>query len=206
MHSAFSSINAHAFLNHVVVYLMPAEGIEVAPRMSVAEAARNRKPSFLGSVQELGYGRDLGTTAAEARTITTFMSLSGVSYSVASYLPELPEDRVRLLKQTMPTQPIYPIDLFSRGTDLFYGKFLHADPNEYIHNYPEILDLKVNAAAGVYDVVGMTNWRTETVTRGAGIRRQTGPRRRCPVRGVRFLEPEAVRRFQRSAERAHRAA
>ena len=35
----------------------------------------------------------------------------------------------------------------------------------YIHNYPEILDLKVNAAAGVYDVVGLTNWRSAPANR-----------------------------------------
>jgi hypothetical protein len=43
--------------------------------------------------------------------------------------------------------------------------FKHAQPDYYIHNYPEILDLKVNAKSGIYDVVGLTNWRSETITR-----------------------------------------
>ena len=43
--------------------------------------------------------------------------------------------------------------------------FKHTTPNTYIHNYPEILDLKVNARSGSYDVVGMTNWRDETAMR-----------------------------------------
>jgi hypothetical protein len=38
--------------------------------------------------------------------------------------------------------------------------FKHTTPDEYIHNYPEILDLKVNAPSGVYDVAGLTNWRS----------------------------------------------
>jgi hypothetical protein len=59
-----------------------------------------------------------------------------------------------------------PIDLFSRGTDMpMWDKFKHTTPDYYIHNYPEILDLKVNALAGVYDVVALTNWRSGTTHR-----------------------------------------
>lgn len=93
------------------------------------------------------------------------MALTGGVYSVASVMPELPDERVRLLKQTLPTMAIMPIDLFSRGTDMDYRKFQHTNLDTYIHNYPEILDLKVNAKSGVYDVVGLTNWRPGTATR-----------------------------------------
>ena len=107
-----------------------------------------------------------GTTLAEARTLVTYVSLTGVVYSVSSIMPELPEERVKLLKMTLPTMPILPIDLFSRGTDMpQWDLFKHTTPDYYIHNYPEILDLKVNAKSGVYDVVGLTNWRSGTVTR-----------------------------------------
>jgi len=62
--------------------------------------------------------------------------------------------------------PILPIDLFSRGTDMpLWDLFKHTTPEYYIHNYPEILDLKVNAQSAAYDVVGLTNWRGETATR-----------------------------------------
>ena len=65
---------------------------------------------------------------------------------------------------TLPTMPILPIDLFSRGTDMpLWDIFKHTTPDSFIHNYPDILDLKVNAKSGVYDVVGLTNWRGETV-------------------------------------------
>ena len=60
----------------------------------------------------------------------------------------------------MPTMPILPVDLFSRGTDMALDTFKHTRPDFYIHNYPEILDLKVNAKTGVYDVVAMTNWHS----------------------------------------------
>jgi hypothetical protein len=80
-------------------------------------------------------------------------------------MSELPEERTRLLKQTLPPLPILPIDLFSRGTDMKYGKFETTTPDVYIHNYPEILDLKINAKSGVYDVVGLSNWRNATATR-----------------------------------------
>jgi Alpha galactosidase C-terminal beta sandwich domain len=109
----------------------------------------------------IGYG----TTPAEARTIVSFVALSGVAYSLASIMPELPEERIELLHKTLPTVPIFPIDLFSRGTDMIWDRFKHVTPDDYIHNYPEVLDLKVQAPAGRYDVVAMTNWRSWGDTR-----------------------------------------
>ena len=67
--------------------------------------------------------------------------------------------------QTLPTMPILPIDLFSRGTDAKWDTFKHTTPDDYIHNYPEVLDVKVSAPAGVYDAVGLTNWRSWTTNR-----------------------------------------
>ncbi|HVN80876.1 MAG TPA: hypothetical protein VMW38_17920, partial [Terriglobia bacterium] len=164
MYALLSSINANAFLNRMVVYVMPGEGIDVAPLMSVEEA-KQKSPS---SVVETARTREdpmmgFGTSMAEARTLVTFVALTGVTYSLASALPELPPERIDLLRMTLPTMPILPVDLFSRGTDLQWDTFKHTTPDTYIHNYPEILDLKVNAKSGVYDVVGLVNWRSETV-------------------------------------------
>ena len=166
MYALFSSINANAFLNHLVVYTMPGEGIELNLPMTAAEAEKKRDPR----VMETARTREdpltgLGVTLPEARTLVTYVSLTGVSYPLASVMPELPEERVELLKKTMPTMPILPIDLFSRGTDMQWDKFKHTTPDDYIHNYPEILDLKVNAASGTYDVVALSNWRSWTTTR-----------------------------------------
>jgi hypothetical protein len=166
MYALFSSINANAFWNHMVAYVMPGEGIDVAPPMTVEEAKQKRPPSFV----EVARSREepligFGTTLAEARTLVTYLALTGVAYPLASVLPELPAERVALLKRTLPTLPILPVDLFSRGTDMRWDRFKETRPDDYVHNYPEILDLKVNARSGAYDVVGLTNWRSETTTR-----------------------------------------
>jgi hypothetical protein len=166
MFALFSSINANAFWNHLVAYVMPGEGIEVGPPMTVAEAEKKRPRSFV----ETGRSREeplagFGTTMAEARTLVTYLSLTGVAYPLASVMPELPPDRVALLKSTLPTLPILPVDLFSRGTDMQWGKFKGLRPDDYIHDYPEVLDLKVNAVPGTYDVVGLTNWRGAPASR-----------------------------------------
>jgi hypothetical protein len=162
MYALFSSISSNTFLNHIVVYVMPGEGIEVSPWMSVEEAKRKRAPGVVSRAPERENPNEgFGTTLPEARTLVSYVSLTGVAYSVASVMPELPDERVRLLKMTMPTLPILPIDLFSRGNDTpLFEKLKSVTPDYYIHNFPEILDLKVNAKSGVYDVVGLTNWRS----------------------------------------------
>jgi len=166
-YAMFSSINANAFLNHIVVYTMAGEGIEVVPPMSFEEAVKKRPAPVL----EVARTREdplmgFGATLAEARTLVSYVSLTGVVYSLSSVTPELPEERARLLQMTLPSMPILPIDLFSRGSDMpLWDLFKHTTPEHYIHNYPEILDLKVNAKSGVYDVVGLTNWRSEAATR-----------------------------------------
>ena len=175
MYALFSSINANAFWNHMVAYVMPGEGIEVGPPMTVAEAEKKRPPSFV----EIARTRErpltgFGTTLAEARTLISYLALTGVAYPLASVLPELPEERVALLKSTLPTLPILPVDLFSRGTDMQWDRFTDTRPDDYIHNYPEILDLKVSARSGTYDVVGVTNWRGERATRELSFADQLG--------------------------------
>jgi hypothetical protein len=166
MYALFSSINANAFWNHMVAYVMPGEGIDVAPPMTVEDAERRRYPSFVAVARTREQPlAGFGTTMAEARTLVTYVALTGVVYPLASVLPELPQERVALLKMTLPTMPILPVDLFSRGTDMRWDRFKDTRPDDYIHNYPEILDLKVAAQSGTYDVVGLTNWRSETTTR-----------------------------------------
>jgi hypothetical protein len=106
-----------------------------------------------------------GVTDAEARTLVSYIALTGVVYPLASVMPELPPDRVELLKKTMPTLPILPMDLFSRGTDIVWATFKHVQADHYLHHYPEVLDLKVNSPAGIYDVTAVTNWRAEALNR-----------------------------------------
>ena len=154
---------------------MPGEGMDLEPPMTADQVMQKRASGVVTRVrtaEDLSMG--FGTTLAEARTLVTYISLSGVVYSVASVMPELPAERVRLLEMTLPTMPILPIDLFSRGSDPKWDTFKHTQPDYYIHNYPEILDLKVNAKAGVYDVVGLTNWRSWPATRDLSFRDKLG--------------------------------
>jgi hypothetical protein len=145
---------------------MPGEGIEVAPTMTLAQAKHARYPSVIETFRAREEPiAGFGTTLAEARTFVSVVSLTGVAYSLASVLPELPQERVTLLKKTLPTLPILPIDLFSRGTDAKFDTFKHTQPDYYIHNYPEVVDLKINGKSGVYDVVSLTNWRSSPTTK-----------------------------------------
>ena len=148
MYKMFSSITANAFLNHFLVYVMP-DGLQLGPQMTMEEAIQSgsRVPMVAANDPEYPALTGLGVSMAEARTLVSYVALSGVEYAMASVMPELPMERVKLLQVTMPTLPIVPVDLFSRGTAKNW------------QNYPEVLDLKVNAPSGVYDVVGLTNWQ-----------------------------------------------
>jgi hypothetical protein len=161
MYALFSSINANAFLNHIVVYVMPGEGMELGVPMSVEEARRKRPAEVVetaGTREQPMIG--FGVTTAEARTLVSLVALSGVVYPLAGVMPELPAERLAMVQSTLPPLPIVPMDLFSRGTDVDWDTFKHVRADDYIHNYPELVDLKVNAALGVYDVVALPNWRT----------------------------------------------
>ncbi len=175
MYSLFSSINGNAFSNHIFAYVMPGEGIELGKPMTIEEAKTKRVPDLL---QEIVAREDpvtgVGVTEEEARTIVSFISLTGVAYPVGNVMADLPEERLKLLQQTMPTMPIIPLDLFSRGTDSRDTTFRKTRADSYIHNYPEILDLKVNEKSGKYDVVGFTNWRSEPTNRKISLRDKLG--------------------------------
>ncbi len=166
MYPLFSSINGNAFFNHILAYIMPGEGLELGNPMTLEQAKAHRKP---GALREISNRETpvtgVGVTDAEARTLVSFISLTGVAYPVGNVMPDLPAERLKLLQQTMPTMPILPLDLFSRGTDNRIATFQHERPDYYIHNYPEIVDLKVKTKSETYDVAGLTNWRSETATR-----------------------------------------
>jgi len=65
MYALFSSINANAFLNRVVVYVMPGEGIELGERISVDEA-RRRRPALCLAPQSGSSRRTQESPGAEA--------------------------------------------------------------------------------------------------------------------------------------------
>jgi hypothetical protein len=154
---------------------MPGEGMEVGLQMSVEEAARKRPRVVLDTIREREYPvTGVGTTTSEARTVVSWVALTGVVYPLASVMPEVPPERLELLHKTLPTMPILPVDLFSRGSDMDWDTFKHTTPDTYIHHYPEILDLKVNAPAGVYDVAAFTNWRSQPASRRIWLAEKLG--------------------------------
>jgi hypothetical protein len=174
-YAVFSSINANAFLNHIVMYVMPGEGIDVSPLMTPDEARQKMAPRAI----EVALTREdpftgFGTSLAEARTLVSVIALTGVAYPLTSVMPGLPDERVSLLKKTMPTLPILPVDLYSRGSDITWDKFKFITPDTYIHDYPEIIDLKVNAASGLYDVAAFTNWRGEKISKSVSFTDKLG--------------------------------
>ena len=165
-YSLFNSINTNSFLNHIVTYTMPGEGIDISPSKSLELARKTMSPRFLYTAETSEDSlKNFGVSMAEARTLVSIVSLTGVVYPLASIMPDLPEERARLLKMTMPTMPIMPVDLYSRGSDmgsyLPWEIFKHRTTDTYVHNYPEIINLKINAAAGKYNVVSFTNWRNK---------------------------------------------
>jgi hypothetical protein len=175
MYSLFSSLNANTFLNRMVVYNMPGEGMELGQRKSVEEIQKERPAEVVDTARQredplIGFG----LTMAEARTLVSLVALTGVAYPLGGVMPELPADRLPLLQRTLPTMPIRPVDLFSRGTDLEWDTFKHVRSDEYIHNYPEIFDLKVNAISGVYDVLALPNWRSATVAKSVAFADKLG--------------------------------
>jgi melibiase-like protein len=175
MYPFFASINANEFLNNIVCYLMPGEGICVSPKISMEEAKSKYYSEFIRvpASRERNIA-SLGTTMNEARTITTFAALSGTAYSFADQLFELPEERIKLLKKTMPTVPIVPIDLFSRGGYMHWDLWEEYTPEEYTHDFPRVMDLKINAESGVYDVVSVTNWSEEDSARTISFENNLG--------------------------------
>lgn len=175
MHALFDSINANAFLNRMVVYVMPGEGLELGERMSVEDAQRKRAPNVVANASQredpmIG----LGVTQAEARTLVSVVALTGVAYPLSGVMPELPMDRLPLLQRTLPTMPIAPMDLFSRGSDADWACFRSVRADDYIHHYPEVIDLKVAAESGIYDVVALPNWRSAPVTKSVSLAGQLG--------------------------------
>jgi hypothetical protein len=197
MHSMFSGILSNLFLNHIVAYVMPGEGLELGEPMTVEEASSKRpKPTIETERIREDPMTGFGTTIAEARTLVSYVSLTGVAYPLASVMPELPAERVKLLQATMPTLPIYPIDLFSRGTESSWLKFRTERPDYYIHHYPDLLDLKVNSSGGTYDVAAETNWRSETAERRLDFVDQLGLSKEQPYIVFDFWKQRPVGIFE----------
>ncbi|MEJ2637703.1 MAG: alpha-galactosidase, partial [Calditrichia bacterium] len=139
-------ISNNAYQNHIIWYS--------DPDCIVLRGKPTRADSIL--VHDGSHARnDKFLTLEEARTCASLLSLSGMQYLDGDDLLHLQQERLNLIKKTIPTLPIFPIDLFGRSRSP--------------EHYPEIMDLKVNQPSGIYDVIAVTNWTNEQTTRKVGI-------------------------------------
>jgi hypothetical protein len=137
-------ISNNSYQNHIVWYSDP-DCILLRGKPTRADFGRERIDNIVSDF----------LTFEEARTCASLLSLSGMSYLSGDDLLTLEEDRLDLIKRTIPTMPVFPIDLFGRGRDY--------------NRYPEIVDLKVNQISGIYDVIAVTNWQNTTVSRSVSF-------------------------------------
>ena len=149
MNNFLEVISNNAYQNHIVWYSDP-DCIVLRGKPTRADTSsdpgdsRRRNRSFL--------------TFDEARTCASLLSLSGMQYLNGDDLLNLEEDRLDIIKKTIPTLPVYPIDLFGRS--------------RYRSHYPEIIDLKINAPGGNYDVIAVTNWLDNPAEREVFINKE----------------------------------
>ncbi len=129
MNNFFEVISNNTYQNHIVWYS--------DPDCCVIRGEPTRA--------DIKYGHKDFITLEEARTAVSLISLTGLQFLSGDDLTNLSEERLELIKRSMPVTPIFPIDLFGRGRDPC--------------NYPVIIDLKVNAESGIYDVISVTNWK-----------------------------------------------
>jgi hypothetical protein len=136
-------------------------------------------------------------TTAEAITNVTSVALTGQSYMTSDFMAEpspervkvliketawaaefpdlvkkLPDERLQMYKKTMPAADITPIDLFPFRSKTGYATLPDGYPS--VENFPKALDLKVNAASGVYDVVALYNWSEESAVKGLSFEEDLG--------------------------------
>lgn len=147
MNNMFEVISNNAYQNHIIWFSDP-DCMVIRGKPSRADSAHRE------------FGRVKYLTLEEARTCASLLSLSGMQYLSGDDLLTLEEERMDLIKKTIPTLPIYPIDVFGRGRDR--------------SNYPDIVDLKVNRHSRTYDVVAATNWTNEPVTRTLSFAKELG--------------------------------
>ena len=130
----------------------------------------------------------------EAGTIVSSISLSGQAYIISDYIADfnrerlqdflhseynigwarqypdkvkpLPDEKLRLYRETMPTMPIRAMDLYPFRTE----PACCPEPE----TFPRALDLKVNAVTGMYDVVALYNWEDETAIKSLDLQKDLG--------------------------------
>lgn len=96
-------------------------------------------------------------TLEEGRTIVSVISLTGQLYMASDFMGKLSHQKLALYQKTMPTTPVVPIDLYPyKIKKNKRNGIVWCCPE--VKEFPRAIDLKVEAAAGTYDVVALFNW------------------------------------------------
>lgn len=112
-------------------------------------------------------------TLEEGRTIVSTIGLTGQLYMASDFMAKLPQKKIDLYRKTMPTTPIVPIDLYPyKIKSNKKNGVVWCCPQ--VKEFPRAIDLKVNAASGVYDVVAVYNWTDEEATRTISLAEDLG--------------------------------
>ena len=138
MNNFFEVLSNNSYQNHIIWYSDP-DCMVIRGKPTRADVGRrgSKTTPFL--------------TFDEARTCASLLGLSGMQYLSGDDLLNLEDDRLDLIRKTIPTMPVFPVDMFGRSRDR--GR------------YPEIVDLKVNQPSGIYDVIAVTNWKDKSALR-----------------------------------------
>lgn len=112
-------------------------------------------------------------TLDEGRTIVSSIALTGQLYMASDFMWKLPPRRLDLYRKTIPTTPIVPIDLYPYRIESNKREgVVWCCPK--VKEFPRAIDLKVNAASGVYDVVSVFNWADEEQTNTLDLEKDLG--------------------------------
>lgn len=112
-------------------------------------------------------------TLDEGRTIVSSIALTGQLYMASDFMWKLPPRRLDLYRKTIPTTPIVPMDLYPYRIESNKREgVVWCCPK--VKEFPRAIDLKVNAASGVYDVVSIFNWANEEQTDTIDLEKDLG--------------------------------
>ncbi len=140
------------YLNDIVLYNDP-DALMVRPPLTLDEARTNVTATALtGQVFIIS---DFLAQPSPAR-VADLQQHTRWGREFPDLIKKLDARRLALYKKTMPALDITPIDLFPFRSKAEFGPLPEGYPST--ENYPRALDLKVNAASGVYDVVSVFNW------------------------------------------------
>jgi len=112
-------------------------------------------------------------TYEEGQTIVSAMGLTGQLYMASDFMAKLTNNKMDLYRKTMPATRIVPIDLYpykiesNKREDVVW-----CCPK--VLEFPRAIDLKVNAAAGIYDVAAVFNWEDQPATKTISLKEDLG--------------------------------